>query len=130
MHLCTNREQLVEKTLDLSVASPATYDVVTAQGDIVVYWANFYCTVVGATWTSVSVQTDQAVPVVFLTATEGAVANIVAGSHPVAACTLWASPVTLRSGQKIQYSMIGAQGTGTLKMFFMWQPLSNGAVLL
>ena len=132
MHPCVYDSKLTEKTLDLSQVAPATYDAATAVGDVLIKGIALYCSVAGGgDLTSVSIQTNSTTPLILLTAAEGAVANLLAQSHPNAACNLFIGPWTLRSGQKIQYSLIaaGAAHTGTLKLVINYRPISVGASL-
>ena len=134
MHNCVFNLGLgvTEKTLDLSQVAPATYDAATAVGDVlVVGMALYVSTVGGGDLTSVSIQTDATTPIVLLTAAEGAVANLLAQCHPLAQFQLFPSRWTLRSGQKIRYSLIasGAAHTGALKLIIEYRPISAGASL-
>ena len=115
-----------EVTLNLAQAQ-ATYTAITAVGDIYVEDVNLYCTVVGATFTSVAVATNDAVPTVIMTSTEGAVANIVAGTNFQPATK--GKTFTLRSGKLITYAIVGTTGTGTMVMQIKYRPISNGAYL-
>lgn len=120
----------LKKALNLAQVA-ATYDAMTAAaaGDVSIHGINIRCTASGTTFTSVSIQTDDAVPRVLMTAAEGAVANIIAGSDPVAAYQLWLSPWVLGAGKKIQFTIIGATGTGTLELTALWRPLAGGTTL-
>lgn len=129
MHLCVYDLKTIEKTLNLAQAAN-TYDAATAIGDVLITGCTIYCTVSGTLFTSVSIQTNAGVPLVLMTAAEGALVNIILGSHPVAACQLWVAPWTLRSGQKIQFTMIGATGLGELRLIVLYRPISVGGVLV
>jgi hypothetical protein len=117
---------ILEKTINLAQAA-GTYDLFTATGTIFVEDINLFCTVVGATLTSVSVSTNDTVRTVILTAVEGAVANVVAGTNMQPATK--GKSFRLLSGGKIQYIIIGATGTGTILATIKYRPISVGATL-
>jgi hypothetical protein len=119
---------VTEKTLALAQVA-GTYDAATSVGDVLIEGAAVYCTVVGATFNYVSIQTNQAQPRVLMTSTEGAVANLVADSHPNASCQLDVGPWTVRSGQKIQYTINGATGTGELRLILKYRSISANAII-
>jgi hypothetical protein len=110
-------------TLDLS-HDAGTYDALTAQGDVLIEAASFYGDTAGATFTSVSVQTNQTNPVTVLTSAEGAVANVVA--QKTLAFAYGRFPFVLRSGQKLQYTIVGLTGTGAITMTVYCRPLVSG----
>lgn len=124
-------QQIKSFTIDLSKAA-GTYDLCTANlNDCLVQLDSvaFYCTVAGATFTSVSVQSNQTTPAVLLSSTEGAVANLTAGKNISRNIGTAGYPaLILRSGDKIQYTLIGATGTGTLIMDIVFYGV-NGANL-
>lgn len=115
--------------LNLAQAA-ATYDIATATGgDVICFpeWFAWYVDIAGATFTSVSVQTNTASPTILMTSTEGAVANIKVGINISPA---WRQPFILRSGGKIQFTMVGPTGTGQITLCTAFQPLtSNGGSL-
>lgn len=118
-----------EFTLNLAQAA-GTYDLCTASGgDVLIdlYNLSLFCTVAGATFTSVAVQTNDTTPAVILTAVEGGVANITAGKNITRAVTFGA--ILLRSGQKIQYTIDGSTGTGTVVAGISFCPLTGGATI-
>lgn len=116
-------------TANLAQAA-GTYDLCTATGgdvSIDMYNISLYVVTAGATFTSVSVQTNQTNPTVVLTSAEGAVANIIAQKNLVRSVTV--GSLLLASGQKLQYTIAGATGTGSLKVAMAFMPLANGATL-
>ena len=120
--------QLKEVTINLAQAA-ATYDAFTATGDVFIEDYTLYVTTVGATFTSVSIQTDDAVPRVLLTDAEGAVANIVDETNIVSANKALNQSFRLTSGKKIQYTIAGATGTGAMVMCVKYRAISSGATL-
>lgn len=119
--------QIQEFTANLAQAA-ATYDLCTASGDLFIFKMGIYVATVGATFTSVAIQSNQTTAFVILNAADGAVANVQAQrSMP----TTWtqASPWSLRSGQKIQFTLVGATGTGSLRVQVQYLPLTGGALL-
>jgi hypothetical protein len=117
---------ILEKTINLAQAAD-TYDLFTATGDIYVEDINLYCTVVGATFTSVAIATDDTVPTVIMTDVEGAVANIVAGTNFQQATK--GKTFRLGTGKKVQYTIVGDTGTGTMLATIKYRPISAGATL-
>lgn len=115
-----------EFTANLAQAA-GTYDLCTASGDVLIneYDLAVLCTVVGATFTSVSIQSDQTTPEVLLSSAEGAVANLTASKNIVRAVAR--GSFILRSGNKIQYTIAGSTGTGTLVVGIPYTPLTVGA---
>lgn len=87
-----------------------------------------FCTVVGATFTACTVQTDDTVNFVFVDATAGARANFVAGSNMA---ITWAQvqKCYLRSGQKIRYTITGSTGSGTALVTVRYMQLSPASIL-
>ena len=109
----------------------ATYDLCTATGGDVmidVYNLAFYMATAGATFTSVSVQSNQTAPFVLLSSAEGAVANLTAQKHVVRTIPSSAGFI-LKSGQKIQYTIAGPTGSGSMEVSLSFKPLSLGATL-
>lgn len=118
-------------TANLAQAA-ATYDLCAASGgDVVIDIQKLaiYVDTVGATFTSVSVQTNQAAATELLSAAEGAVANIVAGKNLVRAIPV-VGGLLLKSGEKIQYTIAGATGTGALSVGVPFTPTVAGATLV
>lgn len=108
----------------------ATYDLATVNGigDILIHDVNIYCSVVGATFTSLAVQTNDTTAVSIMSAAEGAVANLTAGKNIVHAFPVTnTAPVLLRSGKKIQYTLVGSTGTGTVLVTLRYEPVVAGA---
>ncbi len=88
----------------------ATYDLCTSGGDVLIQASVVYVTTPGATWTSVSVQTDDGTPFTVLSAADGAVANFGGGASIVPTSkTNW---FYLKKGKKLQYTIVGTTGTG------------------
>jgi hypothetical protein len=132
MQFCLYKDRFVEFNLDFTQAAGASYDACTASGDVMVLGCNVYVEIPGGgDLTSISVQSTATTPMVLLTAGEGITANLLAQSHPAAACQAWIAPWTLRSGHKIQYTITaaGAAHTGSGKLIVHWAPISAGAVL-
>lgn len=103
---------IAQATVDLSRAA-GTYDLFTASnGDVLIWSASLYCTVVGATFTSCAIQTNSTTNFVILNTTDGAVANFTAGKNMT---ITWAQvqKILVRSGSKVQYTMAGTTGSGT-----------------
>lgn len=119
--------QVLAKAMDLSQAI-ATYDLATATGDVLILGLAPYVTTAGATFTAVTIQSNQTTAFVFMNSTQGAVANLTAQAN-VATTWTQAQPMQLASGQKVQYTITGAQGTGAMMANFMWLPITNGATL-
>ena len=116
-------------TANLAQAA-ATYDLCTATGgDVLIdmYNISIYVATAGATFTSVSIQTNQTNNTVILTSSEGAVANLIAQKNLVRAVTV--GSLLLKSGQKLQYTIVGATGTGSLNVAIAFMPLTRGAIL-
>ena len=104
-----------------------TYDLATAASDVWIEKAGIYVVTAGvAPLVSISIQTNQGTPLVLMTAAEGAVANLLIGCHVSCAMNLFLQPWTLRSGEKVQYTITGASGTGLLKVSFIWRPRMAG----
>lgn len=115
-------------TMNLAQAAN-TYDLCTASGgDVVVWGMNCYCTVVGATWTSVTIQSDATTNFVFMDATQGARANFTAGKD-VALTWTQVAKALIRSGNKIRYTIAGSTGTGTAVVTVMALSV-NGGILI
>ena len=107
-----------------------TYDLCTASGgDVLIdaYNIALYVATAGATFTSVSFQTSQTNPTTILSAAEGAVANLIAQKILVRAVPV--GSILLKSGQKLQYTIAGATGTGSINAAIAFMPLSAGATI-
>jgi hypothetical protein len=132
-HPCVYPERFVEFSLDLTQgAVTATYTACTASGDIMILGCNYYEVVAGGgDLVSLDIATDAGTPLILMSAAEGAVANLLIGSHPTSAMQAWVAPWTLRSTQHILYTLTvgGAAHLGSGKLIVRWAPLSAGAVL-
>lgn len=117
-----------EFTANLAQAA-ATYDLCTANGDVLILRMGIYIATAGATFTSVSLQTNQSTPFTFLAASEGTVANLAAAQKSVPLSWNQVDPVALKNGQKIQYTIVGSTGTGSLKVALSYLPVTAGAFL-
>ena len=125
----TSVAKVKQFTLSLAQAA-ATYDLATvnATGDILILDVNIHCITAGATFTSVAIATNDTTAVSLLSAVEGAVANLTAGKNIVKVFPVAnTGPILLRSGKKIQYTIVGATGTGTLLVTLRYQAVANGA---
>lgn len=113
------RTQVSVKTMDLSQAA-GTYDLaaVNANGGVIVESIEFYVTETGATFTDVAAQTDDTTPEEFLSAAEGAVANITAGK----VLKKFAGDTYIHTSKKIQYTITGSTGDGTVIAIIKWRP--------
>ncbi len=114
-------------TANLAQAA-ATYDLATcnAVGGVVILSVDIYCVTAGATFTSVAIATNDTTVVPILSAVEGAVANLTAGKNIVKA---FATQTYLHTSKKIQYTIVGATGTGSLRVIVRYQPSVVGADL-
>lgn len=108
-NLDTQKTEAKEFTMNLAQAA-ATYDLLAASGDVIILGVDLYVATVGATLTSVALQTDDTTSVPILSAVEGAVANITAGKN----LKNFSTPFLLRNGKKIQYTIVGATGSGSI----------------
>jgi len=110
----------------------ASYDIFTAVGDVLITKCSFYVVAAftsATTDSTLSIQTDDTTPTVFMTAAEGAEANLTVKTQmfPAAGQT---TPFHLRSGQKIQYTVGTANQTAGLgKLFIEYIPVTNGYVI-
>lgn len=119
--------QLRVKAFTANLAQVAsTYDLATvnAVGGVLIHDVQIYTPSAGATFTSVSIQTNDTTPVVVLSAVEGAVANLTAGKNIVKAFT---GPTYLHTSKKIQFTLIGTTGTGSLLVVVRYQSTVAGA---
>lgn len=117
-------------TANLAQAA-ATYDLCTVSGgDVLIdlYALGIYVATAGATLTSVSIQSNQTNATIVLSAIEGAVANLLAQKNLVRAIPIIGSLV-LASGQKLQYTIVGATGTGALTVTVPFMALTSGATI-
>lgn len=111
-------------TVDLSKAA-GTYDLFTATNDVVIWAAALYCTVVGATFTSCTIQTNSTTNFVILNSTDGAVANFTAGKNMAITWTQ-VQKIVVPNGLKVQYTMAGSTGTGTAKLYLNYYSVLGG----
>jgi len=116
-----------EFTANLAQAA-ATYDLCTASGDVQIYRVGIYVATAGATFTSVTIQSNQTTPFTLLNVIDGAVANLASQKSIVTSWTQ-AFPWSLRNAQKIQYTIAGSTGTGSLRVTIGYTPISGGASL-
>lgn len=119
--------QLKAKVFTLNLAqAAATYDlaICNSVGGVVIQDIQFYMTVAGATFTSVAVQTNDTTPVTFLSSVEGALAGLTVGKNITKAFT---GPTYLHTSKKIQYTIVGLTGTGTMIAVVRYQPTVSGA---
>lgn len=119
-------------TMDLTQAASVgglSYDLCTASGaDIVIDRATFLVTIAGATWTTTSVQTNESTPTVVLAAL--AAASFTLGTT---LATTWTqtTPLGLRSGQKLRYTIVGASaGSGAVRVYLNYWPTVAGGDLV
>ena len=113
-----------EFTVNLAQAA-ATYDLCLATGNVVIWGLSCFCTVVGATFTACTIQTNDTVSFQILSAADGAVANWTAGKQMPITWTQ-VQKINLRSGKKLQYTITGATGTGTGIVTVMAQSVNGG----
>ncbi len=111
-------------TLNLAQAA-ATYDLLAcnAGGGVMIESVQFFGTVVGATFTAVTCQSNNTVPEELLSAAEGAVVNIVAGKN----IKNYSTPFYLAASKKLQYTISGSTGTGTVLAIVKYRPTVAGA---
>lgn len=114
-------------TLNLAQAA-GTYDLATvnATGGVVIESVQLYESVAGATFTSVAIQSNDTTAVTILTAGEGAVANLTVGKNIAKAFT---GPTYLEASKKLQYTIVGSTGTGTMKAIIKFIPSVAGSDL-
>lgn len=123
-------QQVSTFTADLTQAA-GTYTLCTAtNGDVLVdiYDLAIYVATAGATLTSVSIQTSQTNATTILSAVEGAVANLIAQKNLVRAIPV-VGGVLLKTGQKLNYTIVGATGSGSLNVTVPFYPTAAGATL-
>lgn len=113
-------------TANLAQAA-ATYDLATVTGgDLMLTKSSIYVVTAGATFTSAAIATNQTSVTNIMTAVEGAVANLIAQKLiPIANANF---PILLRSGQKIQYIIVGVTGTGSLLCTFEYNSITGGVL--
>lgn len=120
-------EKIKAKVFTLNLAqAAATYDLVTcsATGGVLIHDVQLYVSTAGLTFTSVSIQTNDTTPVNILTSIEGGVANLTVGKNITKVFT---GPTYLHTSKKIQYTIVGLTGTGTMIAIIRYQPTVAGA---
>lgn len=112
-------------SINLAQAS-ATYDLASCNsiGGVIIQNIQFYVTAAGSLFTSVSVQSNDTTPIIMLSSVEGALANVTAGKNIIKAFT---GPTYLHLSKKIQYTLIGVTGTGTMLAIVRYQAAIAGA---
>lgn len=122
--LDTSIEKTKPFTANLAQAA-GTYDLATVNntGGIVIVGVDIYVLTAGATLTSVSIQTDDTTPEIILSALEGALANLTVGKNVVKA---FSKSIYLHVAKKIQYTIVGATGSGSLRVVVRYRPIVNG----
>lgn len=119
------KTKTVGLTVNLAQAA-ATYDAGTvAGGAIMLLDTVVYVVTAGATFTSVSIQTNNTTAVEILSAVEGGVANVTADKN----LKVFTTRTVIPSGKKIQYTIVGSTGTGAITLYVRYQPLANGATI-
>ena len=122
--------QVKSFTANLAQAA-GTYDLATATGgDVLVDLQTLaiYVATAGATLTSVSIQSNQTNATVILSAVEGAVANLIAQKNLVRAIPVIGG-LLLKSGQKLQYTLVGVTGTGSLNVVVPFLSISGSTLV-
>lgn len=122
-------QQNKQFTVDLS-QNPASspFDIATASGGpVMIDGVTIYVSSAPATITSARIHTNQTNATDLMSAVEGAIANLTAQKNVVIAL---ARPIYLAAGQKIQLTLAGAQGTGTLLLDLKFHSPTPGATLI
>lgn len=117
-----------QKTLDLNQVA-ATYDLFTGVGQevliesLIIKMPN---AAAGGAITSISIQTNDATPQIFISAAQGVVANLTAEAQLGWVCG--GAPVVLAAGKKIQLTINGgAHGSEYLTVTTIkWSPVKSG----
>lgn len=125
--LSLSTTQVNTKVFSLNLAqAAATYDLAICNtvGGVIIQDIQFYVTVAGSLFTSVSVQTNDTIPVIVLSSVEGALANVTAGKNIIKA---FVGPTYLHTSKKIQYTLVGLTGTGTMLAIVRYQASIAGA---
>ncbi len=102
------------KTKIISISTnrnTGVYDLATASEDLIAELLGIYVDTAASGLTAVSIQTDDTTPVILLTSAEGVVAGLTTGKNLTFAL---ASKIFLKSGKKIQLSILTTNGTGGL----------------
>jgi hypothetical protein len=107
----------------------ATYDLATVSGgDILIHDVGVFCTTAGATFTSLAIATNTTTATPIMSAAEGAVANLTALKNIVHVFPPTnTGPVLLPDTKKIQYTLVGSTGTGSVKVTVRYQSVVPGA---
>lgn len=116
--------RLTSFTADLAQAA-ATYTLATSTGGVLITRVVVFVATVGVTFTSVSIQTNNTTVDTFLSAGEGAVANVTGGKNLKDYTVRTVLPTT----KLITYSIIGLTGTGSLTVAVEWVPLTSTSTL-
>lgn len=122
-------ERVTQFTLNLAQAA-ATYDICTATGGPVlidVLQSVVYVATAGSVLTSVAISTNQTNNTDLLTAVEGAVAGLTAQKVVAKART---AGIYLATGQKMQFTIVGATGTGSLLLTLVWRKVNSSSTLV
>lgn len=120
--------QIVEFTGNLAQAT-GSYDLCTTSGgDLLIEKVVIYMVTAALTLTSITIQSNDSTPFVILNAADGAVANLLLGKTIT---TTWPQiqPFTLRNTKKIQFTIVGLTGSGSMKVSFLFAPITAGAIL-
>ena len=118
--------RIKEFTLNLAQAA-ASYAVFRAPGDILVEDYNIYVSTAGTDFDSVAIATNDTVPFYLLTADEGVMTNITEGNQVLSANVR--RTFRLSTGKRVDFTLVGATGTGALKLTVKYRPISAGAYL-
>jgi hypothetical protein len=112
-------------TANLAQAA-GTYDLAAANatGGVIIHDIQIYVVTAAATLTSVAIQTNDTTSVPILSAVEGAVANLTVGKN---VSKVFNGPTYVHTSKKIQYTLVGTTGTGSLLVVVRYQPTTNGA---
>jgi PAB1-binding protein PBP1 len=122
-----HRDRLLYKSITLD-GEAGSYDIATAtDGDILVEDVLLYMLTAGATFDSVSIQTNDTTPFVVMTSVEGAVANLTAQTTIKTANSQ--KSFYLASGQKLQYTIAGAKGSGSCYIVIKYKVISSGSLV-
>lgn len=122
-----HRDRLLYKSLTLNDEA-GSYDIATATGgDILIEDVVLYMVTAGATFDSVSIQTDDTTPFVVMSAVEGAVANLTVQTTIKTANSQ--KSFYLASSKKLQYTITGATGSGTCYVLIRYKIISEGSLV-
>lgn len=111
-------------TANLAQAA-AAYTLATSTGGVLITRVSIFVTTAGATFTSVAIATNNTTADAFLTAGEGAVANVTVGKN----LKDFSVRAWLPTTKLVQYTIVGATGTGALQVAVEWIPGVAGATL-